>query len=65
MQAREHESIVARKDAELEELQAQLAARETELASASQEVQRLTTLVRFAEPATSRVGGERGLEPQG
>lgn len=65
MRAREHAAIVDGKDAQIDKLSEQLAGRETELAETGAELQRLKVLVQFAPPPeTSRVGSERGLQPE-
>jgi len=63
MRAREHASIVAEKDDQIERLSTDLERRERELAEASSELQRLRVLAQFAEPTErSRVSSaERGL----
>jgi len=48
MRAREHASIVAEKDEQIERLSADLERRETELAAATTELQRLQVLSQFA-----------------
>ncbi|HSQ03863.1 MAG TPA: hypothetical protein VLN59_07505, partial [Burkholderiales bacterium] len=62
MRQREHDSIVAEKDNQIERLSTDLEKRERELAEATQELQRLRVLAQFADPTqTSRSGAERGL----
>jgi hypothetical protein len=65
MRAREHATIIAEKDDQIERLATDLERRERELADASAELQRLRVLAQFApgtEPTErSRVGEGRGL----
>jgi len=65
MREREHAGQMDAKESENERLAEALEKRERELAEATNEVQRLTTLLEF-KPAeeTSRVGAQRGLEGQ-
>lgn len=65
MRAREHASIVAEKDAQIDRLSEDLEKRERELAEATTELQRLRVLAQFATE-TPRSGTERGLtSPEG
>jgi seryl-tRNA synthetase len=66
MREREHAGQMEAKESENERLAEALEKRERELAEATQELQRLTVLAQFKPPAeeTSRVGEERGLQPQ-
>lgn len=61
LRERSHGEQVETLEQKIDQLGEKLASREAELGMVSAEVQRLRTLVQFAE-APSRVGSERGLE---
>ncbi len=62
MREREHASILAEKDEQIDRLSTDLEKRERELAEATSEVQRLTVLAQFSEPTqASARATERGL----
>ncbi len=60
MRAREHASIVAEREEQIERLETDLERRERELAEATSELQRLRVLAQFAADPTET---SRGLEP--